>query len=151
MKKRKKNVQMYKLDLYNAEKHRELTANIFGSYRKQGNSRKMSTFCFINYSKAFDCEDHNKFRKILKERITRSPYLSPQKPGCWTKARVRTGHGTTDWFQIGKRVHQGCILSPWVFTSHAKYIMLNAGQDESQAGIKTAGWNINLRYADIPL
>ena len=78
----------------------------------KGIPEKMSTFCFINYSKAFDCEDHNKFRKIPKERITRSPYLSPQKPGCWTKARVRTGHGTTDWFQIGKRVRQGCILSP---------------------------------------
>ena len=65
------------------------------------------------------------------------------------KATVRTGHGTTDWFQIGKRVHQGCILSPCLFNFYAEYIMRNAGLDEAQAGIKIAGRNINnLRYAD---
>ena len=65
------------------------------------------------------------------------------------EATVSTGHGTTDWFQIGKRVHQGCILSPCLFNLHADYIMSNAGVDETQAGIKIAGRNINnLRYAD---
>ena len=65
------------------------------------------------------------------------------------EATVRTGHGTTDWFQIGKGVHQGCILSPYLFNLYAEYIMRNAGLDEAQAGIKIAGRNINsLRYAD---
>ena len=107
-------------------------------------------FCFIDYAKAFDCVDHNKLWKILKEIgmpdhltcLLRNLYAGPE-------ATVRTGRGTTDWFQIGKGVHQGCILSPCLFNLYAEYIMRIAGLDEAQAEIKTAGRNINnLRYAD---
>ena len=107
-------------------------------------------FCFIDYAKAFHCVDHHKLWKILKEMgipdhltcLLRNLYAGEEAP-------VRTGHGTTDWFQIGKRVRQGCILSPCLFTLHAEYIMRNAGLDEAQAGIKIAGRNLNnLRYAD---
>ena len=97
-------------------------------------------FCFVDYAKAFDCVDHNKLWKILKEmgipdqltRLLRNLYAGQE-------ATVRTGHGTTDWFQIGKGVYQGCILSPCLFNLYAKYIMRNAGLEESQAGIKIAG------------
>ena len=107
-------------------------------------------FCFIVYAKAFDCVDHNKLWKILKEMgipdhltwFLRNLYAGQE-------ATVRTGHGTTDWFQIGKGVHQGCILSPCLFNLCEEYIMRNAGLEEAQAGIKIARTNINnLRYAD---
>ena len=107
-------------------------------------------FCFIDYAKAFDCVDHNKLWKILKEMgiqdhltcLLRNLYAGQE-------ATVRTGHGTTDWFQIGKRVHQGCILSPCLFNFYAEYIMRNAGLEEAQARIKIARRNNNnLRYAD---
>ena len=103
-------------------------------------------FCFIDYAKAFDYVDHNKMWKILEEMeiqdhlicLLRNLYAGQE-------ATVRTGHGTTDWFQMGK----GCILSPCLFNLYAEYIMRNAGLDEAQAGIKIAGRNINnLRYAD---
>ena len=107
-------------------------------------------FCFIDYAKAFDCVDHNKLWKILREMGI------PDHLTCLLKnlyadqeATIRTGHGTTDWFQIGKGVCQGCILSPCLFNLYAKYIMRNAGLEEAQAGIKIARRNINhLRYAD---
>ena len=104
----------------------------------------------IDYAKAFDCVDHNKLWKILREMgipdhltcLLRNLYAGQ-------KATVRTGHGTTDWFQIRKRVRQGCILSPCLFNLYTEYIMRNAGLDEAQAGIKIARRNINnLRYAD---
>ena len=104
----------------------------------------------IDYAKAFECVDHNKLWKILKETgipdhltcLLRSLYAGQE-------ATVRTGHGTTDWFQIGKAVCQGCILSPCLFNFYAEYIMRNAGLEEAQAGIKIAGRNINnLIYAD---
>ena len=107
-------------------------------------------FCFIDYAKAFDCVDHNKLWKILKEMgipdhlicLLRNLYAGQ-------KATVRTGHGTTEWFQIGRGVSQGCILSPCLFNLYAEYIMRNAGLEEAQAGIKIAGRNINnLRYTD---
>ena len=118
------------------EKAREFQKNIY--------------YCFINYAKAFDCVDHNKLWKILKELgipdhltcLLRNLYACQE-------ATVRTRHGTTDWFQIGKGVHQGCILSPCLSNLYAEYIVRNAGLDEVQAGIKTAGRNIkHLRYAD---
>ena len=95
---------------------------------------------FIDYAKAFDCVDHNKLWKILKKMgipdhlicLLRNLYAGEE-------ATVRTGRGTTDWFQTGKGVHQGCILSPCLFNLHAEYIMRNAGLDEAQAGIKIAG------------
>ena len=107
-------------------------------------------FCFIDYAKAFYCVDHNKVWKILKEMgipdhltcLLRNLYAGRE-------ATVQTGHGTTDWFQIGKEIRQGCILSPCLFNLFAEYIMRNAGLEEAQAGIKIAGRNINhLRYAD---
>ena len=100
--------------------------------------------------KAFDCVVHKKLWKILKEmgipdhltHLLRNLYAGQE-------ATVRTGHGTTDWFQIGKGVGQGCILSPRLFNLYAEYIMRNAGLEEAQAGIKIAGRNSNnLRYAD---
>ena len=104
----------------------------------------------MDYPKAFDIVDHNKLWKILQEMgipdhltcLLRNLYVGQE-------ATVRTGHGTTDWFQIGKGIHQGCILSPCLFNLYAEYIMQNARLDEAQAGIKIARKNINnLRYAD---
>ena len=107
-------------------------------------------FCFIDYAKAFDCVDHNKLWKILKE-IGILDHLTCllRNPSAGQEATVRTEHGTTDCFQIGKGIHQGCILSPCLFNLYAESIMRNAGLEETQAGIKIAGRNINnLRYAD---
>ena len=104
----------------------------------------------IDYTKVFDCVDHNKLWKILQETgipdhltcLLRNLYAAQE-------ATVRTGHGTIDWFQTGKGVHQGCILSPSLFNFYAEYIMRNAGLEEAQGGIKIARKNINnLRYAD---
>ena len=105
--------------------------------------QKNICFCFIDYGKAFDCVDHNKLWKILKEMGI------PDHLTCLLEATVRTGHGTTDWFQIGKEVRQGCILCPCLINLYAEYIMRNARLEEAQAGIKIARRNINhLRYAD---
>ena len=109
-------------------------------------------FCFIDCAKAFDCVDHNKLWKILKEMGI------PDHLTCLLKnlyagqeAKVRTGHGTTDWFKIGKGVCQGWILSLCLFNLYAEYIRQNSKLDEAQGGIKIAGRNIsNLRYADDP-
>ena len=124
--------------------------NIYWIIKKAREFQKNIYFCFIDYVKAFDCVDHNKLWKILKEM--RIPdYLSCLLRNLYAgqEATVRTGHGTTDWFQIGKVVHQACISSPCLFNLHAEYIMRNAGLDETQAGIKIARRNINnLRYAD---
>ena len=115
-----------------------------------GETNRNVYFCFIDYAKAFDCVDHNKLWKILKEMgipdhltcLLRNLYADQE-------ATVRTGHGTADWFQVGKGVCQGCILSPCLFNFYAEYIMRNAGLEETQAGIKIAGRNINnLRYTD---
>ena len=122
---------------------RDQTANIRWIIEKAREFQKNIYFCFINYAKAFDCVDHNKLWKILKKMGIPDHLYGAQE------ATVRTGHGTTDWFQIGKGVHQGCILSPCLFNLHAEYIMRNTGLDEGQAGIKIAGRSINnLRYAD---
>ena len=96
-------------------------------------------FCFIDYTKAFDCVDHNKLLKILKEMEILN-YLTYLLRNLYAgqEATVRTGHGTTDWFQIRKVVCQGCILLPCLYNLYAEYIMRNARLDESQAGIKIA-------------
>ena len=107
-------------------------------------------FFFIDYAKAFKCVDYNKLWKTLKE-MGISDHLTFLLRNLYAvqEATVRTGHGTTDWFQIGKRVRRGCILSPCLFNFYAEYIMRNAWLDEAQTGIKIAGRNINnLRYAD---
>ena len=106
--------------------------------------------CFIDYAKAFDCVDHSKLWKNLKE-VRISDHLTCLLRNLYAgqEARARTRHGTKDWFQVGKGVHQGCILSPCFFDLYAEYIMWNARLDEAKAGIKITGRNINnLRYAD---
>ena len=107
-------------------------------------------FCFINYAKALDCVDHNKLWEILKEMGIQDHLTCLLRNLCaGQEATVKTGHGPTDWFQIGKGVHRGCILSPCLFNLYAEYIMRNAGLEEARAGIKIAGRYINnLRYAD---
>ena len=126
---------MFKLDLQKAEESEIKLTTSAGSSKKQD-----IYFCFINYAKAFDCVDHHKLWKILKE------IGIPDHLTCFLKTlyadqeeTVRTGHGTTDWFQIGK----GCILSPCLFNLYAEYIMRNAGLEETQAGIRIARRNIN--------
>ena len=111
---------------------RDQIANIRWIIEKAGELQKNIYFCFIDYAKAFDCVDHNKLWTILKEMGTpdhltcllRNPYAGQE-------ATVRTGHGTSDWFQIAKRVHQGCLLSPCLFNFYAEYIMRNAGLEEA--------------------
>ena len=129
---------------------RDQIANIRWIMEKAREFQKNIYFCFIDSAKAFDCVAHNKLWKILKKMgipdhltcLLRHLYAGQE-------ATVRTGHGTTDWFQIGKGVRQGCVLSPCLFNFYAEYIMRNAGLEEAQAGIKIAGRNINnLRYAD---
>ena len=129
---------------------RDQIANIHWIMKKGREFQENIYFCFIDYAKGFDCVDHNKLLKILKEmripdhltRLFRNLYAGQG-------ATVRTGHGTTDWFIIGKGVCQGYILSPCLFNLYAEYIKRNAGLEEAQAGIKIAGRNINhLRYED---
>ena len=125
-------------------------ANIHWIIEKARDFQKNIYFCFIDFAKVFDCVDHNKMWKILKEMGI------PDHLTCFLRnlyagqeATVRTGHGTTDWFQIGNGVCQGYILSPCLFNLYAEYIIRNAGLEEAQTGIKFAGRNINnLRYAD---
>ena len=125
-------------------------ANIYLITEKAREFQKNIYFCFIDYAKAFDCSGHNKLWKILKEMVT------PDHLTCLLRnlyagqeATVTTGHGTTDRFQIGKGVRQGCILLPCLFNIYAESIMRNTGLDKAQAGIKIAGRNINnLSYVD---
>ena len=140
---------MFKLDLEKAEEPEIKMPTSARSSKKQA-FQKDIYFCFIDYAKAFDCVDHNRLRKILKKMgipdhltcLLRNLYAGQE-------ATVRIGHETTDWFQTGKGVHQGCVLSPCLFNWYAEYIMQNAGLDEAQTGIKIAGRNINnLRYTD---
>ena len=127
---------MFKLDLEKAEEPEiKLPASV-GSSKKQESSRKNICFCFIDYAKAFDYVDHNKLWKILKEMgildhltcLLRNLYAGQEET-------VRTGHGTTDWSQIGKGVHQGSTLSCCLFNLYAEYIMRNAGLDGAQLPI----------------
>ena len=129
---------------------RDQIANIRWIMEKAREFQKNIYFCFIDYPKAFDCVDHHKLWKILKEMgipdhltcLLRNLYAGQE-------ATVRTGHGIMDWFQIGKGVRQGCILSPCLFNSYAECIVRSTGLEEAQDGIKTAGRNINnFRYAD---
>ena len=142
---------MFKLLLEKAEEPEIKLPTSAGSSKKQESIRKTIYFCFIYYAKVFDCVDHNKLWKILKEMgipdhlicLLRNLYAGQE-------AAVRSGHGhRTDCFQIGKGVLQGCILSPWLFNLYAEYIIWNAGLEEAQAGIKISGRTIkHLRYAD---
>ena len=143
------NFQMFRLVLEKAEEPEIKLPTSAGSLKKQDSSRKTSISAF-DCAKAFDCVDHNKLWKIMKEMgipdqltcLLRNLYAGKE-------ATVRTGHGTTDWFQIGKGVSQSCVLSPCLFNLYAEYIMRNAGLYEAHTGIKFVGRNINnLRYAD---
>ena len=118
---------------------RDQIANIRWIIEKAREFQKNIYFCFIDYAKAFECVDHNKLRKILK-KMGIPDHLTCHLGNLYAsqEATVRPGHGTTDWFQIGK-VRQGCILSPCLFNLYVEYIMRNAGVEEAQAGIKTAG------------
>ena len=129
---------------------RDQIANIYWIMEKAREFQKNIYFCFLDYAKAFECVDHNKLWKILKEMgIPDHLTCLLRNLFAGQEATDRTGHGTTDCFHVGKGVHQGCILSPCLFNFYAEYIMRNAGLEEAQAGIKTAGRNINnLRYAD---
>ena len=129
---------------------RDQIDNICWIIQKAREFHKNIYFCFIDYAKAFDCVDHKKLWKILKDMeipdhltcLLRNLYAGQD-------ATVRTGHEPTDWFQIGKGVRQGCMLSPCLFNLYAEYIIRNAGLEEAQARIKIAGRNINnLRYSD---
>ena len=143
------NFQMFKLVLEKAEEPEIKWPVSVGSSRKEREFQRNIYFIFIDYAKSFDCVDHNKLWKILQEMdipdhltcLLRNLYAGQE-------ATVRTEHGLLDWFQIGKGVCQGCILSPCLFNLYAEYIMWNAGLGEAQAGIKIAGRNINnFRYA----
>ena len=133
---------MFKLDLEKAEETEIKLPTSIGSLKKHKSSKKIY-FCITDFTKAFDYVDHNKLWKILKEMgipdhltyLMRNLYAGQEATG-------RTGHGTTDWFQIGKGVRQGCILSLCLFNLYAEYFMKNAGMDEAQAGNKIAGRNI---------
>ena len=131
-------------------RERDQIANIFWMIEKAREFQKNIYLCFIDYAKAFDSLDHSKLWKILKKMgipdnlicLLRNLYAGQE-------ATVRTGHGKTDWFQIGKGICQGCLFATCLFNLNAEYIMRNAGLEEAQAGIKIAGRNINhLRYAD---
>ena len=126
------------------------TANIHWIIEKARKFEKSIYFCFIDYTKAFASVDHNKLWKILKETgIPDHLTWFLRKLYAGQEATLRTRQGTTDWFQIGKGVCQGCTLSPCLFNFYAEYIMWNTRKDETQAWIKIAGRNINnLRYAD---
>ena len=128
---------------------RDQIANIRWIMEKGREVQKNIYFCFIDYAKAFDCVDHKKLWKILKE-MGIPDHLTFLLGYLYAgqETTVRTGHGTTDWFQIGKGVCQDCLLSPCLFNLYAEYIMRNTGLEEAQAGIKIARRNINnLRYA----
>ena len=144
------NFKMFKLDLEKAEEPEIKLSTSIGSLKKQEGSRKSSTSALLTYAKTFDCVDHNKPWKIIKEMgipdhvtcILRNLYAGQE-------ATVRTGHGKPDWFQIGKGVHQGYILFPCLFNLYAEYVMRNTGLDEAKARIKITGKNINNpKYAD---
>ena len=137
---------MFKLDLEKEEEPEIKLPTSTRSSKRQESSRKTSISALLTMPKRFDCVHHNKLWKILKEMgipdLLRNLYAGQE-------ATVRTGHGTTDWFQIGKGLCQLYILSPCLFNLYAEYIMRNTGLEEAQAGIKIAGRNIsNLRYAD---
>ena len=139
---------MFKLVLEKAEEPEIKLPTSTGSLKKQESSRKRSISVLFDYAKAFDCVHHHKLWKILKE-MKIPDHLTCLLKNLYAGQEATVRHGTTDWFQIGKGVCQGCVLSPCLFNLYAEDIMRNARLDEPQAGIKIVGLNINsLRYAD---
>ena len=143
------NFEMFKLVLEKAEEPEIKLPTYAGTSKKQESSRKTSISALLTMPKPLTV-DHNKLWKILKEMGIPDHLTCLLRNLCaGQEATVRTGHGTTDWFQIGKGVCQGCILSPCLFNFYAEYIMRNAGLEEAQAGIKIARRNSrNIRYTD---
>ena len=140
---------MFKLDLEKAEETEIKLPTSIGSLKKQESSRKMSTFALLTMPKPLTVWITTNYGKFLEMGLPDHLTCLLRNLYADEEATVRTGHGTTDWFQIGKGICQGCILSPCLFNFYAEYIMRNAGLDEAQAGIKIARRNINnLRYAD---
>ena len=138
------NLEMFKAGFRKGRGTRDQIASIRWVIEKARDFQKNIYFCFIDNAKASDCVDHNKLWKILKEvGITDHLTCLLRHLYAGQEATVRTGHGTTVWFQIGNGVRQGCILSPCLFNFSAEYIMRNARLDETQAGIKIARRNIN--------
>ena len=128
---------------------RDQISNICWIIEKAKAFQKNIYFCSTDYAKAFDCVAHNKLWNSSRDGTTTPPDLPHEKSVCRSETTVRTGHGTTDWFHIGKGIHQGCILSPCLFNLYAEYIMRDTRLDEAQAGIKIARRKINnLRYAE---
>ena len=125
---------------------RHQIANIRWIIKKARQFQKNIYFCCTDYAKAFDCVYHNKLEKWKIQEIGIPDHLTCLLRNLYAgqEATVRTGHGTTDWFQIGKGEHQGCIFSPCLFNLYAEYIMQNARLEEAQAGIKVARRNINV-------
>ena len=139
---------MFKPVLDNAEEPEIKLPTSAGLWKKQESSRKISISALLTMPKPL-CGSQETVENSSRDGNTRPPDLPLRKLYAGQEATVRTGHGTTDWFQIRKGVCQGCILSPYLFNLYAEYIMRNTGLDEAQAGIKIAGRNINnLRYAD---
>ena len=132
---------MFKLDLEKAEEPEIKIFNICWIIEKAREFQKSIYFCFIDYAKAFDCVDHTNWEILQEMRIPDHLTSLLRKLYAHQEATLKNGHGITDWFQIGKGLHQGCILSPCLFNIYAEYIMRNAGLDEAQAGIKIAGRN----------
>ena len=131
---------MFKLDLEKAEEPEIKLPTSAGSWKKQESSRKTSTSALLTTTKSLTVWITTNCGKFFKKWEYRPPYQPPEKLFVGQETYpVRTGHGTTDWFQIGKGVRQGCILSPCLFNLYAEYIMSNAGLEEAQAGIKIAG------------
>ena len=142
---------MFKLVLEKAEEPEIKLPTSVGSWKKQENSRKTSTSALLSTEKPLTVciTSQQTLENSQRDGNTRPPYLPPEKSVAGQEATFRIGHGTADWFQIGKGVCQGCILSLCLFNLYAEYIVQNAGLDEAQVGIKIAGRNINnLRYAD---
>ena len=142
------NFQMFMLDLEKAEEPEIKLPTSTGSWKKQESSRKTSIFTSLIMPKPLTVGSPQTVENSERDGNTRPPDLPLEKLLCRSGGNS-TGHGTTDWFQIGKGVCQGCILSSCLFNLHAEYIMRNAGLETAQAGIKIAGRNVNnFRYAD---
>ena len=142
------NFQVFKLDLEKAEEPEIKLPTSVGSLKKQKSSSKTSISTLLNMPKPMTVCITTNCGKFFKRWVYQTTWSASWEI-CIQEATVRTGHGTTDWFQMGEGVCQGCILSPCLFNLCAEYIMRNAGLEETQAGIKIAGRNINnLRYAD---
>ena len=143
------NLQMFKLDLEKAEEPEIKLPTFAGSLKKQDSSRKTSTSVLLTMPKPLTMWITINCGKFSKRWEYQTTCPASRETCMQVRKQVRTGHGTTDWFQIGKGVRQGCILSPCLFNLYAEYIVRNTGLDEAQAGIKIARKNIiNLGYAD---